>query len=95
MNRLFDENDLKYLDPVDETDNDYIAEQIDYEEDLSPKRTSEFGFGLSEFRIGNVPHDPDEYYQRHPEYHIFERSFNSNTDGENNLRNRSVSSCQF
>ena len=95
VNRLFDENDLKYLDPVDETDDDYIAEQIDYEEDLSPKRTSEFGFGLSEFRIGNVPHDPDEYYQRHPEYQISERSFDSNTDGENNLRNRSVSSCQF
>ncbi|VEU40986.1 unnamed protein product [Pseudo-nitzschia multistriata] len=76
--RLFDETDLKYLDPIHETDDDYIAELIEYEESQKPRHVSEFGLGLSEFRIGNVPHDPDEYYERHPEYQVSERSFGSN-----------------
>jgi hypothetical protein len=67
INHLFDENDLLYLDPVTETDADFITDLIDYDEAITPKRTSEFGLGLSEFRILGVPHDADEYYEKHPE----------------------------
>ena len=97
VSRLFHEDDLKFLDPVDETEDDYIAEQIDFEEDYnaSPKLAAEFGLGLSEFRIGNIPHGPDEYYQQHPEYQCSEWSFDSNVDGDHRLRNGSVSSCRF
>ena len=56
-----------YLDPVTETDADFITDLIDYDEGITPKRTSEFGLGLSEFRTSGVPHDADEYYEKHPE----------------------------
>jgi len=65
VNHLFDENDLLYLDPVTETDADFMTDLIDYDEAITPKRTSEFGLGISEFRTSGVPHDADEYYEIH------------------------------
>jgi hypothetical protein len=68
--RLFSPEDLQYLDPVGECEDDYIEEQKEIH--AAERRPSideaELFNGLSGFRTKDVPHDANEYYQHHPEF---------------------------
>lgn len=68
VSRLFDDSDLKYLDPVDETDDDYVEEirEIHAAERRPSIGEEELFHGLSEFRTKGHDHDAEEYYQHHP-----------------------------
>lgn len=71
VSRLFDENDLKHLDPTGETSEDYDEEQIIIEQALLEAKEideADVFHGFSEFRAADVPHDPKEYYKKHPEH---------------------------
>ena len=70
VSRLFKEEDLQYLDPVGESDEDYHNEQHEiYEARLRSHSVDEADMqhGFSEYRPKSVIHDADEYYKKHPE----------------------------
>ena len=70
VSRLFKEEDLQYLDPVGESDEDYHKEQHEiYEARLRAHSIDEADLqhGFSEYRPKSVIHDADEYYKKHPE----------------------------
>merc|ERR1711884_814051 len=63
ISKIFLAEDLMYLDPVSETDEDYIIEQIQYETNNPdhPQSVQEYGLGIAEFRTSGVPHDQEEF----------------------------------
>ena len=70
VSRLFNEEDLQYLDPIGETEEDYIEEQHEIVEARLRANSvdeSELPHGFSEFRPKDVIHDADEHYTKHPE----------------------------
>jgi hypothetical protein len=69
VSRLFTESDLLYLDPVNETDEDYVAEQTEiHKAERRPSiDESELDVGFSRFRTRDVPHDAKEHYTHHPD----------------------------
>jgi hypothetical protein len=86
--RLFTKGDLAYLDPFEETEDDYVEEQ---KEIIAAERRpsideAELFHGFSEFRTKDIPHDAKEYYQHHPE--IIPRQPSSSEDDHNGLRQR-------
>jgi hypothetical protein len=64
VSRLFTDEDLRHLDPVDESDDDYLDEQAEYNK--SDAGSTEFR-GISEFRTKGVDHNSTEYYKHHPD----------------------------
>eukprot|EP00980_Cylindrotheca_fusiformis_P007792 scaffold1669_cov129-Cylindrotheca_fusiformis.AAC.3 len=63
VSRLFSEEDLKHLDPSDETEDDYKEEQINLNK--NDGGSSDF-HGFSEFRSHGVDHNSSEFYKHHP-----------------------------
>jgi hypothetical protein len=67
VSKFFTEEDLKHLDPVGESDEDYFEEQVEINKADRDVDEAETFHGFSEFRTGNVSHDPVDHYEHHPE----------------------------
>eukprot|EP00526_Cylindrotheca_closterium_P007407 CAMPEP_0113654712 /NCGR_PEP_ID=MMETSP0017_2-20120614/29301_1 /TAXON_ID=2856 /ORGANISM="Cylindrotheca closterium" /LENGTH=690 /DNA_ID=CAMNT_0000567875 /DNA_START=66 /DNA_END=2138 /DNA_ORIENTATION=- /assembly_acc=CAM_ASM_000147 len=67
VSRFFSKQDLKYLDPVGESDEDYVAEQRElYKVDRDVDEAEVF-HGFSELRMKDVDHNAIDYYEHHPD----------------------------
>jgi hypothetical protein len=69
VSRIFSEQDLNHLDPVGESNEDYLNEQRELYHVEPDVDESEVFHGFSELRMKNVDHNPVEYYQHHPDAH--------------------------
>jgi hypothetical protein len=69
VSRIFSEKDLSHLDPVGESDEDYLNEQRELYKVEPDVDESEVFHGFSELRMKNVDHNPVEYYEHHPAVH--------------------------
>lgn len=78
VSRLFTDEDLRQLDPVDESEDDYLDEQVAYNK--HDGGSAEFN-GISEFRTKGVDHNSSEYYNHHPE-NLRSRSKSSGSQNE-------------
>lgn len=67
VSRFFSKEDLKYLDPVGESDEDYVDEQRELYKVNRDVDEAEVFHGVSELRMKNVDHNPSEYYEHHPD----------------------------
>ena len=67
MSRFFSEEDLKYLDPAGEADEDYVDEQRELQRVERDVDEAEVFHGFSELRMKDVDHNPSEYYEHHPD----------------------------
>lgn len=67
VSQFFSKEDLKYLDPVDETDEDYLKEQRELHKVDRDVDEAEVFHGFSELRMQGVDHNASDYYEHHPE----------------------------
>ena len=67
VSRFFSKEDLKYLDPVGESDDDYADEQREFHKVDRDVDEAEVFHGFSELRMKNVDHNASEYYRHHPD----------------------------
>eukprot|EP00934_Nitzschia_sp_Nitz4_P002737 Nitzschia sp. Nitz4//scaffold103_size77763//2583//4601//NITZ4_005434-RA/size77763-processed-gene-0.0-mRNA-1//1//CDS//3329532295//2727//frame0 len=86
VSRMFSAEDLKHLDPVDESEEDYEEEQkqIHAAERRSSMGEEDIFHGFSSFRTKGVDHDAAGYYKHHPD------NLPRSPTGETGLRQRHI-----
>lgn len=67
VSKFFSKEDLQHLDPVGESDEDYVTEQMELNKVQRDVNEAEVFHGFSELRMKDVDHNPTEYYEHHPE----------------------------
>lgn len=67
VSRFFSEHDLTHLDPVGESDEDYLNEQRQIHKVEPDVDEAELFHGVSELRMKDVDHNPFDYYDHHPD----------------------------
>ncbi|CAJ1934246.1 unnamed protein product [Cylindrotheca closterium] len=67
VSRFFSKEDLEYLDPVEDSDEDYSDEQRELHKVDRDVDKAEVIHGFSELRMKDVDHNASEYYDHHPD----------------------------
>lgn len=67
VSKFFSEEDLKYLDPVGEGEDDYVDEQRELYKVERDVDEAEVFHGFSQLRMKGVDHNPSQYYEHHPD----------------------------